>query len=59
MESFTPIASTLGGLLIGVDLKKDRAILEAAGVADILTKALGTNNPHNVVRATMTALSAI
>jgi small subunit ribosomal protein S5 len=33
-----------------------RAILEAAGVHDILTKALGTSNAHNVVKATMTAL---
>jgi small subunit ribosomal protein S5 len=33
-----------------------RAVLEAAGVHDVLTKNLGTNNPHNVVRAAMTAL---
>ena len=33
-----------------------RAVLEAAGVRDVLTKTLGTNNPHNVVRAVMTAL---
>ncbi len=33
-----------------------RAIMEAAGVRDVLTKCLGSNNPHNVVWATMKAL---
>ena len=33
-----------------------RAVLEAAGVKDVLTKILGTRNPHNVVRATFDAL---
>ena len=36
-----------------------RAVLEAAGVRDVLTKTLGTNNPQNVVRATMTALEEL
>jgi small subunit ribosomal protein S5 len=33
-----------------------RAVLEAAGVRDVLTKNIGTSNAGNVVRATMTAL---
>jgi small subunit ribosomal protein S5 len=36
-----------------------RAVLEGAGVRDVLTKTLGTNNPNNVVRATMTALEQL
>ncbi len=33
-----------------------RAILECAGVKDVLTKCIGSRNPHNVVRATVAAL---
>jgi small subunit ribosomal protein S5 len=33
-----------------------RAVMNAAGVSNILTKCIGSNNPHNIIRATFAAL---
>ncbi|WP_348652885.1 30S ribosomal protein S5 [Polyangium sp. y55x31] len=36
-----------------------RAVVESAGIHDVLSKSLGTSNPHNVVHATVAALKAL
>lgn len=41
------------GIIAGAPV---RAVIQSAGIPNVLTKSIGTHNPHNVVRATIEAL---
>ncbi|HXE31873.1 MAG TPA: 30S ribosomal protein S5 [Terriglobales bacterium] len=44
------------GIIAG---KAVRAVMESAGIPNVLTKSIGTTNPHNVIKATFAALTQL
>ena len=62
----TDVEAGLNDLTHDIDRREDivqginvRAILDAAGYRNVLTKVIGSNNPHNVVRAVLNALERL
>ncbi|HYC56950.1 MAG TPA: 30S ribosomal protein S5 [Candidatus Binatia bacterium] len=55
-QVFLRPASAGTGVIAGGGI---RAVVELAGIENVLTKCLGSHNPHNMVKATMAALSQL